>query len=308
MQRMARMGIATTLLLLSVPTYGQRQAWHRHQKQWEPVAMAKTTAWRGTTGDISLAANWTNGVPVATDIVLIPEDAFGPMNANMATYVGVQFAELHIDPTPHAIGTPGSPFEASANRVIWRGEGPMYWKDTGGTPTTVVIASQVPVTPDAKFYLLGTTTVNIHGKSGRLEIGNTGAVIASLTMSYSLDPSSDLSVVIVPSSDALTTLQMDAGTLLCQRPVTSARCNGGHLRQVGQAITNFVNAGCVVEYEHTAGASFVAMGGSTDFTTTLDDKTIDSLVEYPESTIIENTRTVFTARLRLNLDPPRWDD
>jgi hypothetical protein len=257
--------------------------------KWKDPVMAKTTSWSGgLSGDWSVAGNWTNGVPAATDTVIIPSTATRHITAGLdqnAVDIGVldirQGCKINI-------GLSGNPLhiaDDSGGAIFYHaGSGALYLNASSTcnlfvqSPNMVNAVTGVgeifarAVIIQGRAVNLGADRVELVGPDARFyEAGSVGAS-AHIIM-----------------SDGVAEIGGSLGS------PAIVYLNGGDLTYTGSGMTLLWQFGGSITFKGTTGVlTAYLVGGVCDFSQNDSECTITTLYKYADAELLESPSLTIT--------------
>ncbi len=243
------------------------------------------TIWTGSSGDLTSAGNWSNGVPGNADRAFFRAGVATGPSTNMTGLVDT-LALIHIGRgCTFDIGGSGTELKASATDIVHRGQGKL-WYDGDVASTNIVIDCD----PGGSADIQGPIT-NIRLLRGTVTVG--AVTTTNIFVGFRGSPSTDAVVTIGSGASATTAYWQWGGTVTAPNVLTTANVVGGTLtkdRGTSAAITTLNQSGGRVNYWTAATMTTgTLMGGTLDTIGAGQPQTITTLWMYPGSEIDRDT-------------------
>ncbi len=246
------------------------------------------TIWTGSSGDLTSAGNWSNGVPGNGDKAFFRAGfATGP-STNMSGLADT-LALIHIGRgCTFDLGASSTELKVNATKVIHRGRGKLWYDgDTDVAASTVVIDCD----PGGSADLQGPIRV-ARFLRGKITVGTVSAM-TDIDIGFRGNPSTDAIVTIGTGANATTTYWQWGGTVTASNVLTTANVAGGTLtkdRGTSAAITTLNQSGGRVNYWTAATLVTATLrGGTLDTIGAGQPQTITTLRVFPGSEIDRDT-------------------
>lgn len=226
--------------------------------------------WVGTTGDLSVASNWSpSGVPVASDNVYVPAGS-GSMSSSMSA--------LSTASLTGSLGT----VEVEAGYSGTIGTKSAYWQFTptvfrfAGSGTAYINIEAAAISPDIR----GTATASVTGGAGLYLKGSAIATLAptgtsSVAVAFFGGETSAITTarcigssgtLILGAGCTLTTVQVTSGTLTVKAACTTLDVQGGTAYTIGSGAITTVTVDDGTAYLYSSGTitTLTMAGGTVD--------------------------------------------
>ncbi len=253
-----------------------------------------TKTWTGgaADGNFNTAGNYsTSGKPATGDSLFFTKSNDSPVTAGLdqsggtGLHLALIQTELGFD---SAIGASGNSLIITADRVVHRGRGTLWYKDGTGTELQwtkeILIAS--PTTSQNAAVLDGNAIERILLRRGRTQIAGSTEAIGRLEIGYESNPLSDVICNVAAGAKAIGHLLLNSGReLVTNGAVNVAVCRSGEWKHEAGVIGFLVNAGATVVFnpDSTQGEIRTAflMAGTLDTLQTQRVKRIRRLLRLP---------------------------
>lgn len=253
--------------------------------------------WTGSASSLfTTAGNWSPAnVPTVGEDIMIPA---GTPAIDCTGMSDTAYGVLTIQPGHTGdIGSSGASLISSFTKIDHRGSGKLYF--TNGAATTALVRIRTGTglggsVVDA-FDLNGASITRIEILRGAGLLRASMATLASLYVGYVNNIIGDVRLTLDASSNAITELIQDGGSITSTRLVTRLLQKVGQFRQkVGQAVTTADVAGEFVYESNTTITTLRARGGSrVDLEQNRNlEVTVTNSTFYPGSRIIFDPATV----------------
>jgi len=223
---------------------------------------------------VGTAGNWSNGAPAATGRAFFTSDYTSPNtspNTTMAGLTAIDLALLDVSEFYNqTIGGVGSAMQISADKVIHRGGGILYYKDGDLTTDSIVVdigRSNGVSSVTASLSLSGATTTLVSCRRGNLVV-EASSTVAELVFGET-GLVSEIYGTINTGCTIATAATIYGGMVTCSSNPTVLRAFGGTWTQDTATITTIhVYAGARVNlvYSGAAYANIYHHGGIIDGT------------------------------------------
>ncbi len=247
--------------------------------------MAVDTIWTGSSGDLTSAGNWTNGVPGDTDRAFFRAGVATGPSTNMSGLADT-LALIHVGRgCTFALGGSGTPLKVSATDIVHRGRGKLWYHGDVSSANILIDCD-----PGGSADIQGPIT-NIRLLRGTVTVG--AVTTTNIFVGFRGSPSTDAVVTIESGAGTTTAYWQWGGTVTAKNTITTANVLGGTLtkfRGVAAAITNLYQSGGRVNYWTTATMTLgTILGGTLDTIGAGQPQTITTLWLYPGSDIDRDT-------------------
>lgn len=259
--------------------------------------MAKTTNWQGgVSTDPDVAANWSNGVPVATDTAVCVRTANRSIIPT-SSWTGRQLAKLKLNAGfRFNVGDVDNPLIVGAVEVIHRGLGTLYYE---GSPTqdtdSIIVNADSPrsqVAPAA--FIAGSGVSRVSASKGAIVLASGLATLDRLELHYRDNPLQDVFVDAVGATTS-TVLLISAGTLFSTAAYSRVHMAGGRFTMTNSNISTLNLSGGTLAFNSDGQiATAHLMGGTLDFTANPHEVTIVNLYKYPDGEFLRTDLTSVT--------------
>lgn len=243
------------------------------------------SVWTGAVDGVwGTAGNWTGGVPLAGERVLIADNTTAIAGSDQsAADLDVVVVDEAYDKT---IGSDGSPIILAANRVVLRGSGAVFIKADGAGIDDLVIdcpTNQIAVNVDSNL----TDLTNLHIIRADVTIKGSAGTILLVKVKYRNNRDSDAILTISSGITGITTLEQDGGRITSAGAITTARLRGGRLVQGTATITTIdADGGAHIEFNFGGIIATAYIARATlDMLQSPDAKTITDLWRYPGAVV-----------------------
>jgi len=260
--------------------------------------MAKTTIWDGSTdGDWGTAGNWSNGVPVSTDTIIIPADVTQGIVGG--DYSAVLLAACYYMPgSTVTLGTKAIPLHLDCDLVDLAGTGLSYLQIDNSAEINVRDAKGGTSTVPYGLNLTGATNTKL---TIEYNCGGSIGVAANdgETGTFTTIVSGGLSVQIgtLPASVTATTLTVTGGVTTCYSSIATIVKYGGKLyaegaMAVATSYSDLGGDGTEWNSSGTVTQGYCNENGSIDFNQDSRAKTWTDLTCYSGASISDHNRVV----------------
>ena len=273
------------------------------------TSSAGTNTAYSSPNDISLAANWTGGVPIATnDIVFenssvdvlygLNQSAIAPNSLTIEPSFSGKFGNPTVTSTGYAEYR-GTYLQYACATVTCAGTGGRIKLDLGSTAATITVNNTgSPIETGLEAMLIkGTALTALIVNKGSVAVGGldteTGQALTTLTVGYVTSKSSDATVRLGAGVSAPTTINQFGGTLITNQACTTINKYGGTLTNKVGAVTTLKNLDGTVFYV-SAGTCTTYTGGPTgtlDLSKDTSSRTFTNATIAKGSTIKDPSRT-----------------
>lgn len=277
--------------------------------------MAKTTIWTGnSSGAPAVAGNWSNGVPVATDTVIIDGNTTVNMDADPTTFAAVKFALWFIGPDATIdMGTgfsSGETIRFAATKIVHQGTGTFYYfySDHAVEKTNEIVINSTNRILAANllcnFYQTDILTIT----SGRVTTTGVPNIVTNLYISYRSASLTD--AVVQGQALFAATLHMNGGTVAFDIPPAVTHINGGALtvnsQSGGGGRAVYIGGNAKLIYNDNVTIDLLEMrSGSLDLTQNSRELTITTMRRWPGTTLKTNELVTITNDEDMTGDGPR---
>lgn len=240
------------------------------------------TTWQGSTGDLTLAANWTGDVPGNGDSAFFRAGlgSVGP-SSNM-TGLADTLAKIHVGlGYPFAIGGTGNHLQVSATKIEHFGSGKLWFKDDGGTTVDAIIAAL------GGAELTGDTITNVRVLRGPVTLAGGLGATALVEVGRVLT-ATDANVIIEASAGTTTKFVQWGGTCTAKNLMTNGQVYGGTLVKEDVEVDNLDLFAGTVQVMNANTMDLVNLyGGILDMKAFGAPQTITVAWRFPGSTLLQ---------------------
>lgn len=240
------------------------------------------TDWQGTTGDLTLAGNWTNGVPGNGDRGFFRAGlgSVGP-STNM-TGLADTLALLHIGRGfAFDIGGSVNHMQVSATKIEHFGNGKLWFKDDAATTVDAIIDAP------GGAELTGDTITNVHVLRGPVTLAGGLGATALVEVGRVLT-ATDASVIIEASAGTTTTFKQWGGTCTAKNLITNGQIYGGTAVKEDVEFDNLDLFAGTVQVMNANTMDLVNLyGGILDMKSFGGPQTITVAWRFPGSTLLQ---------------------
>lgn len=270
--------------------------------------MAKTTIWTGAVdGDVSDTNNYSNGVPVSTDTLIIDGQTTQNMDENMSALSAVDLALLFNGPDSLIdLGTLSAPFTVAADKIVHQGFGTFYYKTLpAATATTDEIIINSPNRELAMDIATHPTSDNIpvlKVVNGRTVVQE-GKLLHASTVWISFQHAVNADAVLETTTSAganIANLYMFGGIVDLDVMVSNAYVEGGTLTLGDNVFSTsngnfYIRGGAVVNYLDDTTLDLVELvNGELNLVNRSRELTITTLRQWPQGILKTNELVTIT--------------
>lgn len=256
--------------------------------------MAKTTNWQGgVSTDPDIAANWSNGVPVATDTAICVRTANRSIIPT-SSWTAERLAKLKLNEGfRFDVGDVGNPLIVGAIEVIHRGSGSLFYE---GSPTqatdSIIINADTPRgRSNGAAFIAGSGVLRVSASKGHIILAAGLATLDRLELHYRDNPLEDVFVDAVGATTS-TVLLIAAGMLVSTAAYSNVEMSGGTFVQENSDIGTLNLSGGTLTF-NTDGQIATAhlTGGTLDFTENPHEVLLRNLYKYPDGEFLRTDLT-----------------